>query len=65
MKYKVIAYYDDVYPVVIIETDSLDEAKEKQQEAHELYDIVSIYDGEIKLETSVRFGSMDDGGIDE
>ena len=65
MKYKVIAYYDDIYPVVIIETDSLSEAKEKRQEAHELYDIVAIYDGENRVETSVRYGGIDNGGIDE
>ncbi len=44
MKYKVIAYYDDVYPNVLLETDSLEEAKTECQKAHELYNIVSIFD---------------------
>ena len=60
MKYKVIAYYDDVYPVVLLETDSLDEAQTKRQEAHKLYDIVSIFDGNEKVETSVRYGCGED-----
>jgi hypothetical protein len=59
-KYKVIAYYDDVYPVVLLETDSLDEAQTERQEAHKLYNIVSIFDGNEKVETSVRYGLGED-----
>jgi len=51
MKYKVIAYYDDIYPVVLLETDSLDEAQTERQEAYKLYNIVSIFDGNKKVET--------------
>ena len=60
MKYKVIAYYDDVYPVVLFETDLIEEAKIKRQEAHELYDTVSIFDGDARVETSVRYGSNEE-----
>lgn len=41
--YKVVCYYDDVYPILIGEFKTLDEAKERQKEAYEKFDLVKIF----------------------
>ena len=45
--YKVVGYYDDIYPIQVGEYDTLDEAKKRKVEALEKFDVVTIwYEGE-------------------
>jgi hypothetical protein len=45
--YKVVGYYDNVYPILVGEYDTLEEANKRKVEALEKFDLVSIWhDGE-------------------
>lgn len=41
--YGVVGYYDDIYPILLLETESLEEARNKKKEALEVFDLVRIY----------------------
>jgi hypothetical protein len=45
--YKVVGYYDGIYPILLGEYASLEEAKTRKVEALEKFDVVTIwYEGE-------------------
>jgi len=41
--YKVVGFYDDIYPIQVGEFETLEEAKERQKEAYEQFDVVRIF----------------------
>ena len=41
--YKVVGYYDDIYPMQLGEFETLDEAKSRQKEAYEQFNLVRIF----------------------
>ena len=41
--YKVVGYYDDIYPILLGEYASLEEAKNHKVGALEQFDVVSIW----------------------
>jgi hypothetical protein len=41
--YKVVVYYDNIYPIQVGEYDTLEEAQTRKVEALEKFDLVSIW----------------------
>ena len=41
--YKVIGYYDDVYPMQLNEFETLDEAIDLQKKSYDLFNIVKVF----------------------